>query len=283
MEVDFEVYVLAIISGFFVGGILGYFTAPGIRNSFIKSSKDETPGVWLERHKNLNSSLIQLRRRAEVKNEVVKARQKNLQLQMNPHFIFNALTGIHMLMLREDSVNSLRAIHKFKGLLVRNWGNAIDNPKAGRTNTLEEEVSFLSDYVELEQMRLSTEVTFTIEHSDILPKDYPIPTFLLQPLVENALWHGVSDEKESTIKIVFEASEAENILKILVIDNGRGLDENHESNITGRANERKSYGLKILRERLRLISKESSFQVNNREDKDGCEAIITIPLEAGCI
>jgi sensor histidine kinase YesM len=283
MEVDFEVYVLAIISGFFVGGILGYFTAHGIRNSFIKSSKDETPGVWLERHKNLNSSLIQLRRRAEVKNEVVKARQKNLQLQMNPHFIFNALTGIHMLMLREDSVNSLRAIRKFKGLLVRNWGNAIDNPKAVRTNTLEEEVSFLSDYVELEQMRLSTEVTFTIEHSDILPKDYPIPTFLLQPLVENALWHGVSDEKESTIKIVFEASEAENTLKILVIDNGRGLDENHESNITGRANERKSYGLKILRERLRLISKESSFQVNNREDKDGCEAIITIPLEAGCI
>ena len=283
MEVSFEVLITPIISGFVAGGVLGYFTTPGIRNSFIKSSKDETPSVWLERHKNLNASLIQLRRRAEVKNEVVKARQKNLQLQMNPHFIFNALTGIHMLMLREDHINSLRAIRKFKGLLIRNWGNAIDNPKAVRTNTLEEELSFLSDYVELEQMRLSTEVTFTIEHSEKLPKDYPIPTFLLQPLVENALWHGVSDEKESTIKIIFNANTDDNTLIIKVVDNGRGLDENHTSNTTGRANERKSYGLKILKERLMLISKDSSFRVNNRVEREGCEAIITIPLETSYI
>ena len=283
MEVSFEVLITAIISGFVVGSVLGYFTTPGIRNSFIKSSKDLTPSVWLERHKNLNASLIQLRRRAEVKNEVVKARQKNLQLQMNPHFIFNALTGIHMLMLREDHINSLRAIRKFKGLLIRNWGNAIDNPKAVRTNTLEEELSFLSDYVELEQMRLSTEVTVNIVHSEKLPKDYPIPTFLLQPLVENALWHGVSDEKESTIKIIFNANTDDNTLIIKVVDNGRGLDENHTSNTTGRANERKSYGLKILKERLMLISKDSSFRVNNRVEREGCEAIITIPLETSYI
>jgi signal transduction histidine kinase len=68
-----------------------------------------------------------------------------------------------------------------------------------------------------------------------------------------------------------------------VVDNGRGLDENHTSNTTGRANERKSYGLKILKERLMLISKDSSFRVNNRVEREGCEAIITIPLETSYI
>ena len=283
MEVSVEIIITAIIAGFVLGAVCGYFTTPGIKNSIIKPQKEETPAVWLERHKNLNASLIQLRRRAEVKKEVVKARHKNLQLQMNPHFIFNALTGIHMLMLREDNKNALRGIRKFKGLLIRNWGNAIDNPKVIRTNSLEDELSFLSDYVELEQMRLSTEVTFTIEHSEILPKEYPIPTFLLQPLVENALWHGVSNKKDSTIKIIFEANIDENILRIKVIDNGRGLDENHIPNTTGQSNERKSYGLKILKERLRLISKESSFRVNNCYEQEGCEAVITIPLETSYI
>ena len=85
--------------------------------------------VWLERHNNLNAALIQLRRKAEVKEDMSKSRQRNLRLQMNPHFIFNALTGIHMLLLREDKKNALRAIRKFKALLIKSWDRAVDSPK----------------------------------------------------------------------------------------------------------------------------------------------------------
>ena len=100
------------------------------------------------------SFLIQLRRKAEVKDDMASARQRNLQLQMNPHFIFNALTGIHMLMLRGDKADALRAIRKFKGLLIKSWDNAIDNPKKLSASTLREEINFLTDYVELEKYEI---------------------------------------------------------------------------------------------------------------------------------
>ena len=67
-----------------------------------------------EKYRGINTSFIQLRNRADAEEELVKARQKNLQLQMNPHFIFNALTGIHMLILRRDTKPSLTSLNQFK-------------------------------------------------------------------------------------------------------------------------------------------------------------------------
>jgi sensor histidine kinase YesM len=273
-----EAIVLSIVSGLVFGVILGYFTTYRIFSDRRTANYkvEESPNIWLERHKNLNSSLIQLRRKTEVKEGVALARQKNLQLQMNPHFIFNALTGIHMLLLRKDRTNALRGIRKFKGLLLRSWGNSIDNPKKLRASSLGEETAFLNDYVELEQMRLSTRVDFVVSHSSNINSDYPIPSFLIQPLVENALWHGVNSEEESRIEVHFEADDRNNVLKISVIDDGQGLVI--EEDATGK---RKSFGLKILRERLLLISEDSQFIVENRKDKRGCAAYITIPLFHG--
>ena len=84
---------------------------------------------------------------------------------MNPHFIFNALTGIHMLLLRGDKSNSLRAVKKFKALLIRSWYSAIDSPKSLYASSLSEEIRFSSDYVELKKMRLNTKVDFNISTS----------------------------------------------------------------------------------------------------------------------
>ena len=106
---------------------------------------------------------------------------------MNPHFIFNTLTGIYMLVLIEDNTNALRGIRKFKGLLIRSWVNVIDNLKKLRATSLSYEITFLEDYIELEHMRLSTKVDFSVSHSKNLNHNYPIPTFLIQPLAENPL------------------------------------------------------------------------------------------------
>ena len=89
-----------------------------------------------EKYRGINTSFIQLRNRADAEEELVKARQKNLQLQMNPHFIFNALTGIHMLILRRDTKPALTSLNQFKGLLVRSWGSATDNPRTLRPSTI---------------------------------------------------------------------------------------------------------------------------------------------------
>lgn len=263
-----EAILTSIISGGILGGIIG-FVLPYI---VLKSiAQKDGPNEWMHRHRNLNIALIQLRRTTEVKEEMTSSRQKNLQLQMNPHFIFNALTGINMLLLREETENALIAIKKFRGLLIRSWGNALENPREVFNSTLSEEISFLQDYVELEQMRLSTEVAFIITGNELLGEDYPIPNFLIQPLIENALWHGLEDKEGSIIELSFTPDTVSGMLMITVADNGKGISDNSNS-------DRKSFGLQILKERLLLISYQSSLTIRNREDQSGCKAIISIPL-----
>jgi LytS/YehU family sensor histidine kinase len=92
---------------------------------------------------------------------------------MNPHFIFNALTGISKLLLREDLNNALTSVKKFRGLLIRSWGNTLENPQEVFNSTLREEFLFLNDYVDLEQMRLSTPVDFKVKGVDLLGQNYP--------------------------------------------------------------------------------------------------------------
>ena len=94
-----EVIITSLISGLLFGAILGHFTTLDIFPKLERAEVEDDngrPNVWLERHNNLNAALIQLRRKAEVKDDTSKARHRNLRLQMNPHFIFNALTGIHV-------------------------------------------------------------------------------------------------------------------------------------------------------------------------------------------
>ena len=278
-----------MVSGVLFGAILGHFTTLDIFPK-LELSEEETdevvnngrPDMWLERHHNLNAALIQLRRKAEVKDDTSRARHRNLQLQMNPHFIFNALTGIHMLLLRKDKANSLRAIRKFKTLLVKSWDSAIDSPKSLYASSLNEEISFLSDYVELEKMRLNTKVDFQITTSSNLFNNYPIPSFLIQPLVENALWHGINDTEKSNVSVHFEASEDNNTLEITVTDDGRGLPEKVEEKVEEKVKTgHKSFGLQILKERLLLISEESQFAIENRSEGKGCVSKLTIPLFHG--
>ena len=268
--------VTSIASGLLFGGLVGHFTTLDIFPKLERAEEAEysrNPVVWLERHNNLNAALIQLRRKAEVKEDMSKSRQRNLRLQMNPHFIFNALTGIHMLLLREDKKNALRAIRKFKAILIKSWDRAIDSPKNLSVSTLGEETSFLNDYVELEKMRLNTRVDFSITKSSNLYDDYPVPSFLIQPLVENALWHGIKDTQQSKVNVHFEANEANNTLEITVTDEGRGLSKSER-----KKGGHKSIGLKILKERLLLISEDSDFSIENRKESMGCVSKLVIPL-----
>ncbi|PCJ82237.1 MAG: hypothetical protein COA49_01700 [Bacteroidetes bacterium] len=242
-----------------------------------------------QRYRGINTSLIQLRRRADVVDEIVAARKKNLQLQMNPHFIFNALTGIHMLLLRGDTEAALESLGKFKGLLIRSWGSATDRPETLRESNVGKEISFLNDYVDLERLRLSGSVLFSVESK--VENEYVIPAFLIQPLVENAIWHGVNfslergDDNEDVensvpdIRLEFLKEEVRNGLLITVKDNGRGLSDspNMGEAVNQSAAKRQSHGLRILRERLSLISPQAEFIIENRKDGQGCIASIFIP------
>ena len=171
-------YFIFIIASLIIGFRVGLSSDISINNNSGSLNLSE-------RYRGINTSLIQLRKRADAEESLVKARQKNLQLQMNPHFIFNALTGIHMLILRSDTKPALKSLDQFKVLLIRSWGSATDNPRTLRPSTISQEIKFLQDYIALESLRLSGEINFKIDSS--INPNHKIPAFLIQPLVENAI------------------------------------------------------------------------------------------------
>ena len=278
-------YFLSILLGGVMGAIYSVLTNESelIRDiRFHKIGSDElNPLILAERYRGLSLSLLQIRRKTDISEELVKIRRKNLLLLMNPHFIFNVLTGIHMLLIKEDTKKTLGALAKFKRLLIRCWGSATDNPTSLRISSVQKEVDFIKDYFDLESLRLSGEVTFKINTNVNL--DHEIPAFLIQPIVENALWHGVemSGREGITpeIELSFDVDTNLNLLIISVLDNGRGLTKasNLKTPIKISEAKRQSHGLNILRERLRLISERAEFRLANRKDQRGCIATISLP------
>ena len=109
----------------------------------VLDNEELEPLILAERLRGLSLSLLQIRRKADVSEELVKIRRKNLLLQMNPHFIFNVLTGIHMLLIKGNTQKTLGALGKFKRLLIRGWGSATDNP-----NSLRERLKLISEIAE---------------------------------------------------------------------------------------------------------------------------------------
>jgi len=278
-------YFLSILLGGVMGAIYSVLTNESelIRDiRFHNIGSDElNPLILAERYRGLSLSQLQIRRKTDISEELVKIRRKNLLLLMNPHFIFNVLTGIHMLLIKEDTKKTLGALAKFKRLLIRCWGSATDNPTSLRISSVQKEVDFIKDYFDLESLRLSGEVTFKINTNVNL--DHEIPAFLIQPIVENALWHGVEMSGREgiipEIELSFDVDTNLNLLIISVLDNGRGLTKasNLKTPIKISEAKRQSHGLNILRERLRLISERAEFRLANRKDQRGCIATISLP------
>ena len=102
-----------------------------------------------------------------------------------------------MLLMRGDTKPALKSLDQFKGLLIRSWGSATDNPRTLRPSNISKEIKFLKDYIALETLRLSGKINFTI-NSSIDPL-YNIPAFLIQPLVEKCYlaWIRTIAKKES--------------------------------------------------------------------------------------
>jgi signal transduction histidine kinase len=156
------------------------------------------------------------RRLLELENRLTSARLQALQMQLNPHFLFNALNGISTLMYRDvDAADTM--IVKLAGLLR----HALD--QSGRHQvTLREEMSFLDRYLDLEQMRFGDRLTVHRE-IDPIAEVALVPNLLLQPIVENAIKHGIEPKLESghiTIRVAVVDSAT---LRIEIEDNGRGI------------------------------------------------------------
>ena len=172
---------------------------------------------------------------------------KTLQSQMNPHFIFNSLNSIGHLIIKNNKQLANKYLVRLSSLF-----RLILKQTERKFITIEEEISNLRNYIELELLRLDHEIDYDIimEGSDDI-YFYEIPPMILQPLVENAIWHGLSRKKGAkTLKIIFRENNKD--LIISVIDNGIGIKKTNMLTYNEKHNGK---SLKNIKERMLLYNK----------------------------
>lgn len=196
--------------------------------------------------------------------EVREAKLRALRYQLNPHFLFNSLNAVSTLVLEEDVTAATRMLAQI-GELLR---TTLDSEVVTET-ALSQEMAFTERYLAIEQTRLGERLQFAMSiPSDTI--DALVPSMLLQPLVENAIRHGVAPLVEGG-KIVIASTLHEGRLRIVVGNSGRRKATEHKANGNG-------IGLRNTVERLKaLYGTNHSFSLEWPES-GGCEVIVEVPF-----
>lgn len=177
-----------------------------------------------------------------------------LRMQMNPHFIFNALNSVQHYILQGNVVEANKYLSKFSKLQ-----REILHCSNMQFITLEKEIEILSSYLQLEQFRFGNSFTYGINMTDeIDPDEIKIPPMMLQPFVENAIWHGLMPlYKERNLSIYFDL-HTEDILLATIRDNGIGraaAAKLKQNNSAGNP-ENESKGMSMVQQRLKLLQQQ---------------------------
>jgi putative methionine-R-sulfoxide reductase with GAF domain len=185
-----------------------------------------------------------------INEQLIEARLAALQAQMNPHFVFNALNSIKRMILDHDNERASRYLSKF-ALMIRMTLNHSKDPFV----TLDENIEYLQAYLEMEQLRFDDSFTYTIVmDKDIDEIETMIPSLMMQPLVENAIWHGLMTAPGDK-KIIIGFTKDENKIICSIEDNGIGIEESEKLKLTTRPLHR-SLGLENLQKRIRIMNEK---------------------------
>ena len=202
------------------------------------------------------------------KQKAVETRLQSLRLQMNPHFLFNALNSIQQMILANEEMVATRYLSRFSKLL-----RTILVHSDKETVTLKEEVEILKLYVELESIRFKDAFHYEITcDNEIDAEEVKIPTLLIQPFVENAIWHGLM-HKEGQRNLKIEFIDKDEFIHCIIEDNGIGRIRAKEMKLkTGQDIKHTSKGIQVSEERLKAIQcngVEGSINIIDLSDAEG--------------
>lgn len=200
-----------------------------------------------------------------------------VRAQMNPHFVFNAISSIQHYILTNDKYNSYEYLAKFSHLIR----NVLDNSNKEYI-ALEKEIITLSLYIELEKIRFKIPFKFSLTIDEELDQsDIYIPTMLIQPYIENAIWHGLMPKKNDCL-LELEIKKINSDLRITIKDNGvgRGVASQHKNK------EHVSKAMQLMEQRLKALSikNNASFtaeiiDLQDENDKSsGTKVYLFMPL-----
>jgi tetratricopeptide (TPR) repeat protein len=215
------------------------------------------------------------RKDIEFKARVTETEMKALRAQMNPHFIFNSLNSIADYIGKNDISTANSYLTKFAKLM-----RVILENSEQKEVSLADDLNALELYMQLEAKRLNNTFTYSIVvNEDIDQANTLVPPLLLQPFVENSIWHGLSNKKDDG-KIIIRITSENGMLTCVVEDNGVGIQQTVNAD-NGAHTGKKSLGMKITRERIEVINetKDVNASVTTYDLAGGVRTELKLPLE----
>src|SRR6476661_4504980 len=220
----------------------------------------------------LRQQRLRERQRLITQNRIISLEQQALQAMMNPHFVFNVMNSIQHFINTSEPQAANKVLTGFARLIRKNLDICTKS-----FIPLEEEIAYLRLYLSLEQLRFGDKMQYHFHLDDSIDLDETIiPSMLLQPFVENAIWHGLMPKEEGgTIDI--HLSETEGFLRIRITDDGIGILNSKKLKKT----EHISRGMQLTQERINLINKHNPQHIELdiiQTGVSGTEVTIIIPL-----
>ncbi|WP_419876408.1 histidine kinase [Candidatus Pristimantibacillus sp. PTI5] len=196
---------------------------------------------------------------------------EKLLYQINPHFLMNTLDTVHWLAMINGQKEIDRLVKSLNKLLYYNLG------KMGQVSTIEEEIDALRQYLVLQQIRYDFQFDVRIGVDESVLKQ-PVPRFILQPLVENSLYHGLSDDGYIEVSVALDKD-----IRISIHDNGAGMkEETIQEIMNNRTVEHKKVGMGIGMNYVKRMldaryGDNASLEIKSEVGK-GTSVLLTLPL-----
>lgn len=234
--------------------------------------------IWLSYRWRLNT----VRKEAGLKQKLSELQLSSLRSQMNPHFIFNSLNSIQRFILQRDTRQASNYLNQFAQLM-----RSILDHSHEQEVSLHSEIELLNNYIQLEQLRFEGKFNYLLEtNPDINTLDTFIPGMILQPFIENAIWHGLMN-KEGEGQLSIRFSRRGQMLECQIEDNGIGRKASSEI----KANQGTTYisrGMQITKARMEALNRgdirNTHYQIEDLYNADGkaagTRAIILFQLKS---
>jgi LytS/YehU family sensor histidine kinase len=224
---------------------------------------------WLYR-----SRIDQIRKKEQLRSQYEKklanVEMSALLAQMNPHFLFNSLNSIDSYIIRNESKKASEYLNNFARLVRLILQNSRSN-----YISLKDELESLDLYLQMETLRFANRFEYEIQlPPDIDSSAILIPPMLIQPYVENAIWHGLmhkKDGKQGKVELII--SKREDNLFCVIQDNGIGREKAETFRTQHPGNRKRSMGMQITKDRMEMINKlystNTTMQVIDLHDDEG--------------
>jgi ligand-binding sensor domain-containing protein len=231
--------------------------------------------------------LKRIQQKAQLDQLLSQTEMKALMAQMNPHFIFNCLNSIREMILNNENRQASRYLGKFAQLI-----RITLNQSTKAFVSLKDTTEYLRRYLEMEQIR-SDMFSYCIEVDEVLiSEDISLPPMLLQPFIENSIWHAAKKDK-STIEIQIQFLQRGQHLVCIIEDDGIGINNCNSGNVVSQQefsgeNEHSSYGIVNVKKRMQVLNEKyrmnSTMKIEDKstggeQQETGTKVTLTFPLK----